>query len=93
MNAARELTIEIGGIVVEGASPEEAGRVRRVIEQAVAEAARKLAGRAGGASTAISLGDLRFELGAAAQGLAAGAEAEIARRLEAAIATAWEAAR
>lgn len=93
MNAARELTIEIRGIVVEGALPEQAERVRRVVEQAVAEAARRLAGRAGAASTGIRLGDLRFELGAAAQGLAPGAEAEIARRLEAAITAAWEAAR
>ena len=87
---AADLVIEIDGIVIEGMSPEKVEQVRALIEKAVAEAARKLAGRAEGAALGLRIGDLRFEIGAA---LAEGAEAEIARKLEAAVAAAWEAAR
>lgn len=85
-----ELVIEIGGIVIEGMPPEKAGRVQALIEKVVAEAARKLAGKAGGAAPSLRLGDLRFEIGEA---LDPAAEAEIAHRLEAAVAAAWAVAR
>jgi hypothetical protein len=87
---AGDLVIEIGGIVIEGMPPEKAGRVQAMIEKAVAEAARKLAGKAEGAAPGLRLGDLRFEIGEA---LDPAAEADIARRLEAAVTAAWEAAR
>ena len=85
-----ELVIEIGGIVIEGMAPEKANRVQALIEKVVAEAARKLAGKAGGSAPSLRLGDLRFEIGEA---LDPAAEAEIARRLEVAVTAAWEAAR
>lgn len=87
---AGDLVIDIGEIVIEGMAPEKAGRVQALIEKVVAEAARKLAGKAEGAAPALRLGDLRFEIGEA---LDPAAEAEIARHLEAAVTAAWEAAR
>lgn len=87
---AGDLVIDIGEIVIEGMAPEKAGRVQALIEKVVAEAARNLAGKAGGAAPALRLGDLRFEIGEA---LDPAAEAEIARHLEAAVTAAWEAAR
>lgn len=91
--APGDLTITIDAITVEGVRPEEAARVRALIEKAVADAARRLAGRSGGAAPGLSLGNLRFDLSAASAALAPGAEVVIARKLEAAIAAAWEAAR
>ena len=88
-----DLTIAIDAITVEGVPPDQVERVRALIETAVADAARRLAGRTEGAAPVCGLGDLRFDLGAAGAALAPGAEVEIARRLEAAILAAWEAAR
>jgi len=88
-----DLTIAIDAITVEGVPPDQAERVRALIETAVADAARRLAGRVEGAAPVAGLGHLRFDLGAAGVALAPGAEVEIARRLEAAIRAAWEAAR
>lgn len=85
-----ELVIEIDGIVIEGMPAEKAERVRALLEKAVAEAARKLAGKAEGAAPELRLDDLRFEIGEA---LDDGAETEIARRLEAAVSAAWGGAR
>ena len=85
-----ELVIEIGAVVIEGMPPEKAERVRALIEKAVTDAARLLAGKTEGVTNGLRLGDLRFEIGDA---LSPGAEAEIARQLEAAVTAAWEAAR
>ena len=92
LDAPGDLTIAIDAITVEGVRPDEAERVRAVIEAALAAAARRLAGRTPGARPATSIGALRFDIGAAGGALAPGAEAEIARKLEAAILAAWEAA-
>jgi hypothetical protein len=92
LEAPGDLTIAIDAITVEGVRPEEAERVRAVIEAALAAAARRLAGRAAGARPATSLGTLRFDMGTAGNALAPGAESALARKLEAAILAAWEAA-
>ncbi len=90
MNTAADLVIDIGEISVESASAHDAARLRAVIERALAQAARSLAGLAAGAG---ALGDLRLELAEVRDLLAPGAEAALARRLEIAIRAAWEAAR
>ncbi|QLH16884.1 hypothetical protein HYQ43_21995 (plasmid) [Paracoccus pantotrophus] len=90
MNTAADLIIDIGEISVESASPEDAARLRAVIERALAEAARSLAGLTAGTG---ALGDLRLDLGGVRDLLAPGAEAALARWLEIAIRAAWEAAR
>lgn len=90
MTTPADLIIDIGRISVEGATPDQAVRLRAVIERALAEAARKLAGLTAGAET---LGDLRLDLGEVRDLMAPGAEAALAQRLETAIRAAWEAAR
>ena len=90
MSTAADLVIDIGEISVASASPEDAARLRAVIERALAEAARSLAGLTAGAQT---LGDLRLDLREVRDLLAPGAEAALAQRLETAIRTAWEATR
>lgn len=90
MNTAADLVIDIDEIAMEGASPEDAARLRAVIEQALARAARRLTGLPAGNE---ALGDLRLDLGAARDLLVPGAEALLAARLETAIRAGWEAAR
>lgn len=90
MNTAADLVIDIGEISVESASAQDAARLRAVIERALAQAARSLAGLAAGAG---ALGDLQLELAEVRDLLAPGAETALARRLEIAIRAAWEAAR
>ncbi len=90
MNTAADLVIDIDEIAMEGANPEDAARLRAVIEQALARAARRLTGLPAGNE---ALGDLRLDLGAARDLLAPGAEALLAARLETAIRAGWEAAR
>lgn len=90
MNTPADLVIDIAEISVEGATPEQAARLRAVIERALAGAARNLSGLASGAG---SLGDLRLDLAGIRDLTAPGAEAALARRLETAIRAAWEAAR
>ncbi|WP_449044769.1 hypothetical protein [Paracoccus versutus] len=90
MNTAADLVIDIGEISVESASAQDAARLRAVIERALAQAARRLAGLAAGAG---ALGDLQLELAEVRDLLAPGAETALARRLEIAIRAAWEAAR
>lgn len=90
MNTAADLVIDIDEIAMEGASPEDAARLRAVIEEALARAARRLAGLPAGNE---ALGDLRLDLGPARDLLAPGAEALLAARLETAIRAGWEAAR
>lgn len=87
------LSLDIGEISLEGASPRDAVRLRAVIEAALARVAGALADGPGPSPQVAGLGDIRLDLRDIRDLLAPGAETLVAARLEAAIRAAWEAAR